>query len=90
MHKLKRRNRCMAINQDKIDQAWKKAKKYKSLDPNQYRKCPISGHKIRKTSYGKKSPYGWEIDHIHRKAKGGSDAPFNLRAVHWKANRERG
>ncbi|AVQ04196.1 HNH endonuclease [Caulobacter segnis] len=40
--------------------------------------------------FGKRSEYGWEIDHIHPVALGGSDAPGNLRALHWRSNRSLG
>lgn len=30
---------------------------------------------------------GWEVDHKHPVAKGGSDNPRNLQAVQWEENR---
>jgi hypothetical protein len=49
------------------------------------------GHLIRWQDYGKyNSPYGWEIDHQHPSALGGSDGYANLRALHCKRNRSLG
>ena len=72
----------------KKDQVWDKAKPIKGKDPAQYRQDPY-GNTIRRDSYGKKSPVGWEADHIKPKAKGGSDDIRNLQAMQWEANREK-
>lgn len=45
------------------------------------------GHVIRFADYGdRNSAYGWEIDHIHASALGGSDDISNLRPLHHTAN----
>ncbi len=49
------------------------------------------GNIIRWEDYGNtNSEYGWEIDHIHPSALGGSDRYANLRALHFRTNRSLG
>lgn len=48
------------------------------------------GWLVRWPEYGLLSNYGWEIDHIIRKADGGSDDLSNLRVRHWWPNRSAG
>jgi hypothetical protein len=45
---------------------------------------------IGKIYYGQQHPLGWEIDHIQPVAKGGTDALYNLQAMHWENNRHKG
>lgn len=68
--------------------AWEKAKPIRGKDPNVWRKDDY-GNKIRWGSYGTQGEYGWEIDHIKPKAKGGTDSSRNLRALHWEENRKK-
>ena len=71
-------------NQKEI--AWNNAKPIKGKNPDVYRKDAY-GNTIYKTSYGKQSDMGWEVDHKHPSAKGGSDNPRNLQALQWEENR---
>ena len=48
------------------------------------------GNLVRYQDYGKRtSPFGWELDYIVSQSLGGSTAPENLQALHWKANAAR-
>lgn len=63
-------------------------KKVRGKNPNLYRKDDY-GNLIYKPSYGKQSDMGWEVDHRHPKAKGGTEVPRNLQAVQWEENRRK-
>lgn len=70
------------------DMAWENANKVRGKNPDLYRKDDY-GNLMYKPSYGKQSTMGWEIDHIHPKAKGGTDKPCNLQAIQWQENRKK-
>lgn len=74
---------------NKKDITWDNANKIKGKNPDVWRK-DSEGNTIKYGSYGTKGDYGWEIDHKHPKAKGGSDLPRNLQALHWEENRTKG
>ncbi len=71
-----------------IDQVWDKAKPIRGKKPETWRR-DAEGNKIRKGSHGTHGEYGWHVDHKKPKAKGGSDDPRNLQALHWEANLEK-
>ena len=73
---------------DNKEIAWNNAHRIKGKDPNVYRKDDY-GNIIYKSSYGKQSEMGWEIDHRHPKSKGGTDSQRNLQAVQWEENRKK-
>jgi hypothetical protein len=57
-----------------------KAPVVKGKGPKQYRRDPY-GNVICKTSYGKNSAMGWNVDHIKPKSRGGSNNIRNLQAL---------
>ena len=70
---------------------WKKAHKIDGKDPNEYRKCRVTGREIRYSHYGNNdSPYNWDIDHILPKKHNGSDCLSNLQPVLASKNRSMG
>ena len=77
----------MASNKQ-IEEAWNNAHIMRGKNPDVYRKDDY-GNIIYKSSYGKQSDMGWEIDHKHPISKGGTDIPNNLYAVQWEENRRK-
>ena len=79
----------MGFSNTDIQKVWEKAKTIRGKDPAKYRQDPY-GTTILRSSYGKETSMGWEIDHIKPSSLGGSDSLVNLQALHWKKNREKG
>lgn len=75
-------------SQKKIDETWEKAKEIRGKNPDVWRK-DVYDNKIRKSSYGTRGEYGWEIDHKNPKHNDGSDQSRNLQPLHWEENREK-
>lgn len=73
------------FNAETINTIWKKATIVPNNDPAVWRK-DIAGAWIKRSEYGKKTKYGWEIDHKKPVAKGGTDNNTNLRPLHWENN----
>ena len=70
--------------------AWEQASVVIGYNKNRLRKDAY-GTFIVWSEYGQKTAYGWEIDHELPKAyfPGMSNAPANLRALHWQNNRKK-
>ena len=77
----------MATNKQ-IEEAWNNAHKMRGKNPDVYRKDDY-GNIMYRSSYGKQSDMGWEVDHRHPVSKGGTDSSRNLRAVQWEENRSK-
>ena len=44
------------------------------------------GNLVRYSDFGnRQSPFGWEIDYIVPRSRGGSNDAYNLQALHWKS-----
>lgn len=72
-----------------IENARNNAKTIRGKAPETHRQDPY-GITMYKSSYGKVSPMGWEVDHIQPRSKGGSDATRNLQAMNTSVNRSKG
>lgn len=67
---------------------WSKATAIPGYDSSIWRR-DTCGHAIKYSDHGKTTEYGWEIDHIYPKEKGGSDSLSNLQALYWETNRRK-
>ncbi len=72
-----------------INLAWQKARAVPGYHPAVTRK-DACGAFINRHEYGRTSTYGWEIDHIHPVAQGGTDHFNNLQPLQWQNNRHKG
>ena len=77
------------VSKDMKCRVWNKAERVRGKDPDLYRQDPY-GNLMYYPSYGKFSRYGWEIDHIKPKSKGGFDTVRNLQALNTQVNRSKG
>lgn len=76
------------VTQNDVTNAWISAMPIPGYDPSEWRRDEF-GNAIHYGSYGTTTDYGWEIDHRKPVSKGGTDLTRNLRALHWRANREK-
>ena len=69
-----------------LEMLWSAAPTIFGLDPAIFRQDRY-GALIARNQYGKKTPIGWEIDHLMPRAHGGTDSVGNLEAIQWHDNR---
>lgn len=70
--------------------AWENALAVEGYNPSTYRK-DACGAWIAWDKYGvQESPYGWEIDHVYPRSKGGTARKENLRALQHQNNVSKG
>lgn len=75
-----------SFSKDIIVQVWEKATIVSGQDSNKWRKDYADAW-ICRSSYGKTTDGGWEIDHQNPTSNGGTDDLENLVPLHWKNNR---
>lgn len=77
------------FSEEIIAKVWEKAFPQPNNNPNIFRK-DYSGAWICYSEYGKRTEYGWEIDHLKPLSKGGTDDLSNLYPLFWKNNLSKG
>lgn len=76
----------MSYTEQQIQSVWEKGTPVGGIDKNIHRK-DAEGNLIQRDKYGDRDhDYGWEIDHIVPKSKGGGDSLGNLQPLQWEAN----
>ena len=74
---------------DVRERVWEKGHQIRGRNPDVYRRDAV-GNVIRKPSYGKQSPLGWQVDHKRPVDKGGTDSLRNLQPLQTEENKEKG
>ncbi len=77
-----------AFDKITVAQVWLKARPVPGQDPR-YIRADVRGAWIAFAEFGRRSPLGWEIDHVRPVAKGGGDELLNLQGLHWANNRSK-
>jgi 5-methylcytosine-specific restriction endonuclease McrA len=73
----------------KLD-VWSKGREIPNYDPAVWRR-DVCGMVMKYSQHGNTdSKYGWEIDHIYPRAKGGPTTLDNLQPLNWQTNRQKG
>lgn len=72
----------MTLSDDIIQEVWNKGRKIEGLDENKFR-LDACGALIMRDKYEMTNQYGWKVDHIIPRSKGGDDALINLRPLHY-------
>jgi hypothetical protein len=69
---------------------WRKGTPIPGKEPDIWR-LDACNHAMKYSDHGNTgSQYGWEIDHIYPKSRGGSDDLANLQPLYWENNRRKG
>jgi hypothetical protein len=71
-----------------IQAVWEKGRPAQGYDPRSVR-VDRYGSPIARDQHGKKTPLGWEVDHITAVANGGTDHLSNLQPLQWETNRRK-
>ena len=79
----------MSYSEETLDQIFNKGQKIAGKNPDLYRRDPM-GNEMYRYSYGKTSAMGWNVDHKHPKAKGGSDSMRNFQPMNSRENSRKG
>jgi len=77
------------FSDERLEQIWNKGAKIRGKDADLYRK-DIYGNEMYRSSYGKDTAMGWNVDHSKPTSKGGTDHLNNLQPMNSSANKSKG
>ncbi len=80
----------MECEKELLEEVWNKAINVSGYDSNVARKDCCGAWILRSEFGNRNSDFGWEIDHVYPKSKGGGDELDNLRPMHWRNNLAKG
>jgi len=71
-----------------LSRLWQRAPIIPGFDSAVWRQDSCEA-RMRRDAYGDttENGFGWEVDHVHAVANGGSDDLWNLQALQWQNNR---
>lgn len=79
----------MGYADEELRQIWQKAEPApKPRSPSEWRMDAFHAL-IKWSKYGKRTEYGWDVDYIMPRSRGGRDCMGNLRPMHWMNNTAR-
>ena len=81
----------MAVDEETVEKVWRKGHPAPPNKESEWRRDDC-GAWIRRDSHGDVANplgWGWEVDHIKAKERGGSDDISNLRPLQWQNNRSK-
>ena len=68
---------------------WEKGRTDPALHEDDHRQ-DMCGNWMQYDQHGEEGDYGWEIDHVRPRAKGGETTLDNLQPLWWENNRRKG
>ena len=74
----------MAYSEGIIQRVWEKGVFVHYYSPRDWRKDDCGAWIGGRYYEDRKSPYGWEIDHIKPESQGGTDELLNMRPLQWE------
>lgn len=80
----------MNFTDEQIKLAWEAAQRIEGYNPDKYRKDACGAWIAWEKYSAADNIYGWQVDHIYPKSRGGDENPNNLRALHVKNNLSKG
>ena len=79
----------VAVSEETKRVVWNKGAVIPGYDASVWRR-DACGHAMQYSRHGEEGDYGWEIDHMYPRARGGPTTYANLQPLWWNNNRRKG